>query len=101
MREITLYPGESITIGDTIIKCAVRGDQFVGTPFMPPNDGRTVPIPAPTPTPAPQAIPSAPSPYTVWCEAQKRAGGSLDSTGRTLMMAEERAAGALPAVGRP
>lgn len=50
MREITLFPGESITIGDTIIKAVQRGGQFIATPF---------PIPeAPV---RPQELPSAPA----------------------------------------
>lgn len=67
MREITLFPGESITIDDTIIKAVQRGGQFIGTPFVVPKTG----------TPAhPQELPSTPiqpcdppSPFTTWGDA--------------------------------
>ena len=30
-RTIVLYPGESITIGDTVVKVETRGGQFIGS----------------------------------------------------------------------
>ena len=49
MREVTLFPGESITIGDTVVRAVHRGQQ-IATPF---------PIPeAPV---RPQELPSAPA----------------------------------------
>jgi hypothetical protein len=71
MREIVLYPGESITIGDTIVRTEHRSGQFI-------NPRKTLPV-LPTIPEFPKEVPGTPAPTypgwpvippsTTWCKS--------------------------------